>query len=428
MAPTVNHWVAMIGIASYTVRPMSNPFRLGYLVPEFPRQTHIFFWRECEQLRRRDVEPVFLSTRRPPPSACPHAFRDQAAAVTHYVFPPPLSSLWDLLARPLGVCRALGYWLSLGGSLKERAKFFGLLVCAAHLAGYCRRHGITHIHVHSCGQAALLAAFAQRLGGPGYSLTLHNPLVDHGPLQRQKWRHARFAIVVTQRLLAEVQRELVGDLPPVYVAPMGVDLDQFQRTTSYSPATPGGPVRIFTCGRLHPGKRHDLLIRATGLLRAEGIDARLVIAGEDADSGTGQFRRDLESLVVELGLGEFIRLPGAMSEADVRRELESAHLFGLSSDTEALGIVMVEAMAMRVPVVTTDVGGTTELVKDGVNGLAVPAGDPAALAAAFRKIATDQGLAERFSAAGRATVEVGFGSDRSAMTIIQALREHAGMT
>jgi glycosyltransferase involved in cell wall biosynthesis len=407
---------------------MSHPFRLGYLVPEFPRQTHIFFWRECEQLRRRGVEPVFLSTRRPPPAACPHAFRDVAAAATHYVFPPPLTSLFDLLIRPFGLLRALRYWLSLGGSLKERAKVLGLLMCAAHLAGYCRRHGVSHIHVHSCGQAALLAAFGQRLGGPGYSLTLHNPLVDHGPLQRQKWRYARFAIVVTQRLLEEVNRDLAGDLPPVYVAPMGVDLDQFRRTTDYRPAEPGGPVRLFTCGRLHPGKRHDLLIRATGLLRAEGIDARLVIAGEDADSGTGRFRRDLEALVAELDLGAYVQLPGALSEADVRRELEAAHVFGLSSDTEALGIVMVEAMAMRVPVVTTDVGGTTELVKDAANGLAVPPRDPAALAAAVRRIATDPALAERFSAAGRSTVEASFGSGRSADTIVRGLREHAGRT
>src|SRR5207248_803914 len=157
---------------------------------------------------------------------------------------------------------------------------------------------------------------------------------------------ARFAIVVTQRLLEEVKRELAGDLPPVYVAPMGVDLEKFQRTTPYHPAQPGGPVRIFTCGRLHPGKRHDLLIRAAGLLRSAGIDAHLTIAGEDADSGTGQFRRDLEALVAELKLGEFVKLPGAMSEAEIRQQLETAHVFGLSSDTEALGIVMVEAMAM----------------------------------------------------------------------------------
>jgi colanic acid/amylovoran biosynthesis glycosyltransferase len=119
-------------------------------------------------------------------------------------------------------------------------------------------------------------------------------------------------------------------------------------------------------------------------------------------------------------------LPGAMSEAQIRAELEAAHVFALSSDTEALGIVLVEAMAMRVPVVTTAVGGTTELVRDGENGLAVPPGDPAALAAAVRRIATDPTLAQKLSSAGRATVEAGYGSDRSAETIVRALRTHAG--
>src|SRR5688500_4663846 len=193
---------------------MTTPFRLGYLVPEFPRQTHIFFWRECEQLRRRGVEPVFLSTRRPPPDACPHAFRDEAAAATHYVFPPPPSSALSLLSHPAGLVRALKYWLGLGGSVKDRAKYLGLLACAAHLAAYCRKRGVAHIQVHSCGQSALLAAFAQRLGGPGYSRTLHNPLGDHGPHQREKWRHARFAIVVNRRLVDEVRRVIGPDLPP----------------------------------------------------------------------------------------------------------------------------------------------------------------------------------------------------------------------
>jgi glycosyltransferase involved in cell wall biosynthesis len=333
----------------------------------------------------------------------------------------------SLLARPAGVLRAVRYWLGLRGSLKDRAKYLGLLVCAAHLAAWCRKRGVTHVHVHSCGQAALLAAMAQRLGGPGYSLTLHNALADHGPLQRPKWRHARFAIVITNRLLDEVRREIGPDLPPVYVAPMGVDLDAFRRTTSYRPARPGGPVRVFGCGRLHPGKRHDLIIRAVSLLRKEGIDARVVVAGEDADSGTGQYRRDLEDLAEDLGVSGVAKLPGALSEADVRRELEAAHVFVLSSDTEALGIVLVEAMAMGVPVVTTAVGGTTELVHDGENGLAVPPGDPVATANAIRRIASDPALAERFSAAGRATAEAGYGSGRSAETIVRALKTHAGM-
>ncbi|MSR52858.1 MAG: hypothetical protein EXS09_06160 [Gemmataceae bacterium] len=129
--------------------------------------THIFFWRECEELRKLGSEPVFLSTSRPPPSACPHAFRDQAAAATHDVFPPPASSLLRLLVRPLGALRVVRFWLGLRASLRDRLRFLGLSVCAAHLAAYCRRQRVSHIHVHSCGQAALLAAFTQRQGNRG---------------------------------------------------------------------------------------------------------------------------------------------------------------------------------------------------------------------------------------------------------------------
>ena len=147
----------------YTSLSMSAPYRLGYLVPEFPRQTHIFFWRECEQLRRRGVEPIFLSTRKPPQTACPHEFRDVAAAATHYVFPPPISSLLDLLTRPIGVIRALSFWFRASVFDEEPAEISWPDALRAHLAGYCRRQGVRHIHVHSCGQTALLAAFCERL-------------------------------------------------------------------------------------------------------------------------------------------------------------------------------------------------------------------------------------------------------------------------
>jgi glycosyltransferase involved in cell wall biosynthesis len=87
----------------------------------------------------------------------------------------------------------------------------------------------------------------------------------------------------------------------------------------------------------------------------------------------------------------------------------------------------VEAMAAGVPVVTTDVGGTTELVRDGENGLVVPRGDLAAVTGAIRRVIDDPALALRFSTAGRATVESGFGSERSAEAIVRSLKAHAGM-
>src|SRR5262249_10079786 len=157
-----------------------------------------------------------------------------------------------------------------------------------------------------------------------------------------------------------------------------------------------------------------VLIRAVGRLRARGLDARLVVAGEDADSGTGQYRRDLEAIVSELGLGDAVKLPGAIAEEAVRGALESAHVFALARESGPLGGVILEAMAMTVPVVTTAAGGTAELVRDGENGRRVPPGKPEALADALAEVLTDPVRAEKFGVAGRATVEAGFGSDRSA--------------
>ena len=67
--------------------------KIGYLVPEFPNQTHIIFWREITLLREMGVEVLLLSTRRPPPRSCPHEFAVQAEAETHYTYPPPMANL-----------------------------------------------------------------------------------------------------------------------------------------------------------------------------------------------------------------------------------------------------------------------------------------------------------------------------------------------
>jgi hypothetical protein len=88
-----------------------------------------------------------------------------------------------------------------------------LVFTAAELSHVASVAGFSHVHVHSCADAANVCLFARLLFGLSYSLALHGPLRDYGPNQREKWRHARFALVITQRLLQEAQRELIGALP-----------------------------------------------------------------------------------------------------------------------------------------------------------------------------------------------------------------------
>jgi glycosyltransferase involved in cell wall biosynthesis len=402
--------------------------KIGYFIPEFPGQTHIFFWREMKALREIGVEPAVVSTRVPERSIIVHTWAEEARRETRYLFPPGpraiLGALWTLLrAGPLGWWRAAGTFLASEGSFSSRCRLLLLLFFGAELAWLARRDGWAHVHVHSCGDAANVAMFARRLTGLPYSLTLHGPLRDYGPNQKQKWVHSSFALVITRRLQNEVRRDLAGFLPSALdLAPMGVDLKRFERAGSYAPWTGSGPVRLFACGRLNPCKGHDDLLRAVSKLREQGLDVRLQIAG--ADDVGGACREGLERLRDELRLGENIRLLGAVSEEEVRKGLAESHAFVLASLEEPLGVAIMEAMALNVPVVVTGTGGVPELVDDGVDGLLVPPRDPGTMAAALLKLLRDPDLAARLSRAARLKIESSFHSGVGAAALRRGV--HAG--
>lgn len=402
--------------------------RIGYFVPEFPSQTHAFFWRELQALRRRGCECVIFSTRRPSAETRGrHEWVDELAGQTRYLLPMGPGGLWRaakglLAAGPAGWWRALA---AVAGSecrgVGDRLRLLGMVPLAGGLAAMARAAGCDHIHVHSCANAASLALLAERLGGPSYSLTLHNPLRVFGGNQKMKWGHARFAVVITQRLLGEVRQTLGEAVPPVVrVAPMGVDTNRFRRERPYEPPAPGQPLRVFTCSRLHPSKRVSDLIRALAILRREGVEATLTVAGEDG-SPDGWVRRRLASRIEELDLGDRVHLIGSVSEDRVRAELEAAHVFALVSTAEPLGVATMEAMAMELPVVVTGGGGVRELVEDGVHGRLVEPNAPEQIAAALRSLAAAPERAAAMGRAGRERIAERFHSGVSAEAILSCL-------
>jgi len=395
---------------------MVAPAKLGYLVPQFPGQTHIFFWREIRELENRGIEPVLFSTRPPPPGLIAHGWSDEAAARTQYLGRiAPVDTLAALPALPwrrllrLGRGEPLQFW-------KDVAIAAG---AARALRRRCRAEGIGHVHAHSCGRAALIAALCHAMGGPPYSLTLHGPLADYGPGQRFKWSGAAFATIITRKLIDEMRAEMPDALPGrIMLQPMGVDTDRLARETPYLPPDPGGPVRLFSCARLNVVKGHEDLLAAIRQLHDVGRDVTLRIAGEDDAGGTG-YRLTLEARIAELGLGKAVTLLGAIDGDAVREELLSAHIFVLASYGEPLGVAYMEAMSCEVPTIGTDAGGVPELITDGTDGRLVPPRDPDALAAAITEIADTPDLALRFSARGRIRVVEGFRAGLGAETLIR---------
>jgi len=412
----------------------AQPTAIGYFIPEFPGQTHIFFWRERKELQALGLRPDLVSTHRPLQRLVSHTWSESAAQETTYLFPPSLAQVAGALAELLragpsawmGCLRAIASADEPG--LAARLRLLGLVFVGAELASCARTRGWRHVHVHSCANAANVSMFARLLSGLSYSLTLHGGLHDYGPNQKNKWRNAAFGIVITRRLKADLEDTLKGFLPPVIkLAPMGVDLKVLTRTAPYEPWSGSGPLRLFSCGRLNPCKGHDDAVRALALLRCQGIEAHLTIAGQDDTQGLS-YRGMLDGLIQQLGLTGSVHLLGAVAENVVRDELERSHAFVLASLHEPLGVAIMEAMAMGLPVVVTREGGVPELVQDGVDGLLVDARSPEQIAAALGSLLRDPALARSLGEAGRRTVAGRFHSGVSARIIADCVSSLTGKT
>ncbi len=377
---------------------MRDNLKIGYLIPQFPGQTHIFFWRELMELEKLGVDVQIFSTRLPPPSLMSHNWSQTAIERTTYIGRPKLRDIFSsLFTLP---------YREIAGAAHQDGKTFlkDVLICAPaakRLLRECRTKGISHVHVHSCARAALIAALANHMGGLSYSLTLHGPMSDYGTGQPMKWRHAKFATIITEKLLAEVCEVLGDDAPAkLVIQPMGVDINEMSRNNGYKPANPNEKIRLFSCGRLNIVKGHQDLMQAVRILVGRGLDVELEIAGEDDTGGQG-YHQVLNTLLQNLGLENRVRLLGAIDVQSVRQKLQDAHIFALASWHEPLGVAYMEAMACGVPTIGTDAGGVRELIQDGINGRLVKPKAPIELADTIQDMINNPDQALALSKEGR---------------------------
>ncbi|MBP0484333.1 exopolysaccharide biosynthesis GT4 family glycosyltransferase EpsE [Sagittula salina] len=398
---------------------MPKGLRIGYIVPQFPGQTHIFFWREIKALERMGHEVHVFSTRKPPPKLISHDWAEEAMARTTYLGRVNPARALPAIAKltPKGLPK----WLLTEPRAFSKDVLISL-AAADHLQAAARKLQLDHVHAHSAARAAFIAALTHHMGGPRYSLTLHGPLSDYGPGQRFKWRDASFATVITHKLLDEVHAALSPDLPErILVRPMGVDTEKLSRAAPYHPPGHGRPIRIFSCARLNVVKGHQDLLSATRQLIDQGTDVRVEIAGEDDQGGTG-YRRELEDHLKKLRLQDHVKLLGAISNVEVKQKLEQAHLFVLASWHEPLGVAYMEAMSMGVPTIGTDAGGVSELIADGSTGYLVEPKNPGQLARTIRALAADPDALMRLSTAGRAHIEAHFRAELGAQVLVDEIQ------
>ena len=170
----------------------------------------------------------------------------------------------------------------------------------------------------------------------------------------------------------------------LYVAPVGVNLSVFV-AQPHRPRPPGLALRLVSVGRLHWVKGYEYTLEAVRELRDEGVRVAYTIVGLDEGAETS-----MRLAIQDFGLSGVVELRGHLPPEGVRDVLAASDVFVLSSVSEGTSIATVEAMAMGLPVVVTDVGQTSQIVQDGVHGFVVPSRSPFTLAAANREASVER--------------------------------------
>ena len=384
---------------------VTTPKKVAYLVNLYPSISHTFIRREIAALERAGFAVSRFSIRSSPHGLVTPADKDEDRKTDTLIRP---GARLDLLREALAtVFRRPGRFLSaLGLTLKVGYKSTrGFLVNLFYLAEACvlagrlQRAGVHHVHVHFGTNSATVAMMCHALGGPTYSFTIHGPeeFDDAYRLHlRPKIEHAAFVVAVSSFGRSQVYRHC-GALhwSKVHVVRCGVDDDFLEgpRTTM-----PSGP-RLVSVGRLCEQKGQLLLIEALGELHRRGREFHMTLVGD------GEMRADVERAVRRHDLEDKVTLAGWGDEATVRKSILEARALVLPSFAEGLPVVLMEAMALARPVVSTYVAGIPELVEPGKNGWLVPAGSVEHLVTAIEEVlaASPQKLAT-MGEAGRARV------------------------
>ena len=337
---------------------------VAYLANLFPSPVEPYVGEEIAELRKRGVQVVAGTVRMPRENvggAVKNAPEIVLQASTIAVL---LRAAW-LCVRKWRRIAALLARIAFHGNegLLQRCKALAHTFLGACYAVLLEGRGVEHIHVHHGYFGSLIAMTAARLRGVGFSMTLHgSDLLVHGAFLDVKLMYCTFCLTVS-----EYNRRYILDRYPgvtsgkVLVSRMGVDLSNDRAVTTVTGKS-AGHFTLLAVGRLHPVKDQAFLVRACAQLAARAVNFECLIAGE------GPERRRLELLIRNSGLEQKVRLLGHVPRDQMNAAYDSADLVVLTSRSEGIPLVLMEAMARGKIVLAPAITGIPELVVPGHTG------------------------------------------------------------
>jgi glycosyltransferase involved in cell wall biosynthesis/GT2 family glycosyltransferase len=397
---------------------MTGP--IAYLTGEYPRATDTFIQREVAGLRAAGltIETCTIRATGPEHHTGPEQVAEAAATfpvLKSTLTPAGLAGLAGFcLTRPGAALRGLAQaWTTAPKGFRGRAYNLVYWAEAVTLARHLRRRGAVHLHNHIAKSSGTVALLAAGMAGITHSFTLHGPddLAEPGywALGR-KIAAARFVACISD--YARAQAMLVSGREHwnrLHVIHCGVD------PARYRAGARQGNHLLFV-GRLAAVKGVPLLLQALATARLQRPDLRLTLVGD------GPERAGLQAEAAALGLTDACDLVGYQSQQAVADLLATADALVLPSFAEGVPVVLMEALAARLPVIASRVAGVPELVQDGVSGLLVPPGDPAVLTDAILRLMADPALRDRMGQAGQAHVAESYAAGAEAARLALLFR------
>jgi colanic acid/amylovoran biosynthesis glycosyltransferase len=390
--------------------------KICYVTSRYPSLSETFIAREMQWLVDLGHEITICQLKWSTPWRSQQGLQVSPA----YVLSPQFGPLPWAKGLAWGLCRKGNPLRSIwqeyrqtSGEAKSKLKLLAILLTVLRLAQCLDGNGIGHVRAHFLHGEAVGAMWLARLLNAPYSITAHT-LAIYFPrsIIEKTVRAASFCAAITNETL-ELLTDLRGTSEAVHLIRNGISLREFMVNSAVS--WNSRPPQITAVGRLVSKKGFDLLIRACSLLRDWDIDFTCKIIGDGPQYAT------LNRLITELDLGGYVSLVGALPFEEVKCHYQRASIVVMPSrissdgqDRDGLPTVIIEALAMGVPVVATTLAGIPDLIIHNQTGLLVPCDNPTELATAIRRILEDENLRDCLAQAGREKVAREFDMAESA--------------
>lgn len=412
------------------------PPRLGIIISMFPELHETFILRELVALERRGVDFDIYSLQFPrDPITLDDAIR-LSTERTQY------SSLFNvrtltaffktLLRHPLRVSMAIAKVIYHGRDRpKDVVKNLAILPLALHFGYVGWDRGVRHWHGHWANIPTTACWYLQKIHGDTWSAAIHGEdIFSPNRFLTHKLNQATFTAVCSGYFCNHLKTEIGLETPEhVHLNYHGLDPRVMNHVPdrTFRQRDPADPVSLISIGRLVPTKGHDVLIKAVGKLVAQGQQLQLNIIGSGPDE------QELKSLVEKESLDNHVTFLGALAFEEVLDRLMNADMFCLAPrlipgrPPDGIPNVIAEAMALRIPVVTTRVSAIPELVVDGETGRLVEVDDVDGFSEAIASVAKSPEEAQRLSDAAAVRVGHLFNQEKNIDELLALFKDYTSV-